>query len=120
MFNNPIAGAGAGRHHGPGFVYVMHDPKNRQVKIGYSMNPEERLIYIQRDRPDTTLVNSVPANEMNRAETAAQHAVEKHLGMHKIARNATDWYHLPRNVTADRVFDRVRRAVRYFNTRHRH
>ncbi|KAL3857191.1 hypothetical protein ACJMK2_011883 [Sinanodonta woodiana] len=115
MFNNPIAGAGAGRHHGPGFVYVVTE---LQVKIGYSGNPAERLIYIQRDRPATTLVNSVHANEMNRAETAAQHAVEKHLRMHKIARNATDWYHLPRNVTAENVLDRVRLAVYYFNTRY--
>ncbi|KAL3857202.1 hypothetical protein ACJMK2_011894 [Sinanodonta woodiana] len=118
MFNNLAAGAGAGGHHGPGFVYVMHDPGLNQVKIGYSGNPADRLTAIQRDRPATILVDQVHANEMNRAETAAQHAVEEHLGMQKIARNATDWYTLPRNVTVIQVLDRVRRAVHSFNAGH--
>ncbi|KAL3857211.1 hypothetical protein ACJMK2_011903 [Sinanodonta woodiana] len=109
MSYNQMTGAGAGKHHGPGFVYVMEDSK--QVKIGYSRAPKVRVQQIQRDRPDTKLVGITKANEMNRAETAAQHAVEKHHGMKKIARNATDWYRLPRGVTSKDVQKTKRRAV---------
>ncbi|KAL3857197.1 hypothetical protein ACJMK2_011889 [Sinanodonta woodiana] len=118
MFTNQRFGAGAGRHHGPGFVYVMHDRYLNQVKIGYSGNPAERLIDIQREHPGTILVGQVHANEMNRAETAAQHAVERNLGMQKVARNATDWYNLPHNVTVQEVLERVRLAVFYHNSSH--
>ncbi|KAL3857190.1 hypothetical protein ACJMK2_011895 [Sinanodonta woodiana] len=110
-----ITGGGAGRHHGRGFVYVMYDSETNHVKIGYSRKLKRRLKDIKRNRPETICVGKVKANEMNRAETAAQHAVELHLGMQKITNNATDWYHLPTNVTVEDVLDRVRQAVYYHN-----
>ncbi|KAL3857217.1 hypothetical protein ACJMK2_011909 [Sinanodonta woodiana] len=111
MSDIPIGGGGAGNTFGKGFVYVMEDTKRNQAKIGCSRDPENREKQLQRGRPDTTLVGYTKANEMNRAETAAQHAVEKHLGMEKVERNATDWYHLPKGVTSEDVYDRARRAV---------
>jgi predicted GIY-YIG superfamily endonuclease len=110
-------GGGAGRWQGPGFVYAMTytADRTRYYKIGYSGDPDKRLTEIQRDKKNDkiVLVGQVEAIEMNRAETAAQKAVEKTFNFKKIARNATDWY--KGRVKVEVVWPVVKKAVEDHN-----
>ncbi|KAL3857226.1 hypothetical protein ACJMK2_011918 [Sinanodonta woodiana] len=105
-----MAAGAAGRHKGQGYVYVMEDENQKRVKIGCSRDPERRAIQI-----GATLIDYIEADEMNGAETAAQHAVENELKMEKVERCATDWYKLPKGVTSRDVLMVVKRAVKKHN-----
>lgn len=114
MDQNEELAFGSGCAKGPGYVYVMKNED--QYKIGYSRDPDKRLEQIQHEpgRRNTKLLKSYPANEMNRAETAAQEAVKK-IGMVKVTQNATDWFNNPGGVTDNQVMEAVRKAVEEHN-----
>ena len=109
-------GGAAGRWSGQGYVYVMHyfDGLTRHYKIGCtSRDPNIRLEEIKRQERNyfITLIGSVPANEMNSAETAAQKAVER-IGLVKDPSRggATDWF-VSQSFTPEQVFGVVMQAV---------
>ena len=114
-------GAAAGRWSGQGYVYVMHyfgTGLMHHYKIGCtSRDPEVRLAEIKRNEGNyfITLIGSVPANEMNSAETAAQKAVER-IGLVKDPSRggATDWF-VSQSFTPEQVFGVVMQAVNEHN-----
>ncbi len=113
----------SGRWKGPGCVYVMTymEDGTTYYKIGYtSRDPKDRLKEIQRDEGNDaiTLVGSVKANEMNRAETAAQEAVKaKGLVKDPARGTATDWF--KGSLTPAEVLDAVRNAVYKHNAKNK-
>ena len=111
-------GGAAGRWSGQGYVYVMHYfdtyGLTHHYKIGCtSRDPNIRLEEIKRQERNyfITLIGSVPANEMNSAETAAQKAVER-IGLVKDPSRggATDWF-VSQSFTPEQVFGVVMQAV---------
>ena len=115
-------GVAAGSAFGEGRVYVMTYKKDRTkyYKIGCSKDPDARLKQIRSHESNyaISLVGSVKANEMNRAETAAQEAV-KAIGLVKdrARGTATDWF--IGSLTSAQVLDAVRNAVYRHNARNR-
>ncbi len=109
----------AGRWKGLGRVYVMTDGSN--YKIGCtSRDPNDRLKEIKRDEGNDaiTLVDSVKANEMNGAETAAQVAVKaKGLVKDPARGGATDWF--IGSLTPEQVLNAVKPAVYNHNAKNK-
>lgn len=113
---NQIGGS-AGRWTGPGNVYLAEQPEGRKrksklVKIGCSKDLKRRLKQIQRTErnPGIKYMASMKANQMRRAETAAQKALaNKGCVKDKTRGGATDWFRcsLPR----EKIKKTARRAV---------
>ena len=119
IMDDVARGVAAGSAFGEGCVYVMTYTRGRTTyyKIGCtSRDPKVRLKEIQRNEgiDAITLVDSVPAKEMNGAETAAQEAV-KAIGLRKdpARGGATDWF--IGSLTSAEVFEAVKRAVKRHN-----
>ncbi|KAL3857227.1 hypothetical protein ACJMK2_011919 [Sinanodonta woodiana] len=114
-----MKGGAAGSAFGRGYVYCMKD--GDQFKVGCSKDPKKRLqqIKVQKGREKTKLLSTVKAREMNRAESAAQTRVRKHLGLEKIRYNATDWHTNPRQHTHKQITRAVKRAVYAHNKKQR-
>ena len=115
MAYNQVGGA-AGQWFGPGVVYVMCYG-NTEYKIGCTRrDPQERLDEIRgiERNPNIKLVGWARAEEMNRAETAAQNALMgRGLRKDPLRGGATDW--LIGNMAPGEVLSVVQEAVRAHN-----
>ena len=116
-------GGAAGRWNGPGRVYEMmySENENNYYKIGCAKDPNTRLQEIQKHEGNynISLINSVKANQMNGAETAAQNAAVSRLGLVKDPSRggATDWF--MGAATPEQVLGAIRPAVYTHNARNK-
>ena len=79
---------------GTGYVYVMADKE--YVKIGFSINPEQRLESIERTVPGTKLVKAIWFENMREAKALAHHhfrakRIFKHHGQ-------TEWFDIDSDI----------------------
>lgn len=82
---------------GTGYVYVMKDKE--YVKIGFSINPEQRLEAINRTVPNTRLVKAVWFENMREAKALTHH----HFRANRIFKHhgQTEWFDIsPDDVVA--------------------
>ena len=113
-------GGSAGRWNGRGDVYAMTNDKN-EVKIGCTKNLKRRLQQVRRTEGNKKikLMSSykVP-KKMRDAETAAQRAAKRKLGLKKSSSRggATDWFASSR-VSQRKVRATIREAVRKHNAK---
>ena len=112
-------GGSAGRWNSRGEVYAMTNGK--EVKIGCSKNPKRRLQQVRETEGNKKikLMSSykVP-KKMRDAETAAQRAAKRKLGLKKSSSRggATDWFGSSR-VSQRKVCPTIRGAVRKHNAK---
>lgn len=82
----------SGQHKGSGYVYVMKH-QSKGYKIGCtSRDVKERLKEIQRDYPETILLDDFKSSEMNSSKTRAQDQVKEKLHMKRNGNTGTDWF----------------------------